>query len=121
MPHLILEYTGNLSPARPFKAVFTELHSILSDHGIAIENCKSRAIPLETFLVSDGSKDSAFVHLDVRFLSGRTAGIKTKIAGQMLETLVRSFPGHQTTHLQITVEIGDIDRRFYMKFPDNLK
>lgn len=121
MPHLLLEYTENLTPVKPLKKVFLELHFILSDHGIAIKNCKSRANRLETYLVSNGDTGNAFVHLDVRFLTGRSEEIKTEIGSQMLGVLKRCFPGDKNIHLQITLEIRDIERHHYLKFPDNLK
>ena len=118
MPHLTLEHTGNIVPTVEFEAVFLRLHSVLTGAGIKLANCKSRAVERKSFCVADGDRSSAFVHLDVRFMEGIPEGSKQEIGQGALLILQECFkesPG--IDDLQITVEIRDIERAAYFKFP----
>ena len=113
MPHLKLEYSSN-AKATPTRDLFLALHQILADHGVKIGNCKSRAVERDVFLVADGKTGEAFVHLDVRFMEGRSPELKTSIGNAMLSALREEFGDDGT---QITIEIRDIQRESYFKFP----
>ncbi len=118
MPHLTLEHTGNVDPNVEFEAVFLRLHSVLADAGIKLANCKSRAAERDRFCVADGSRSSAFVHLDVRFMEGIPDESKQKIGQGTLAVLQECFKTPEgIDDLQITVEIRDIQRDAYFKFP----
>ncbi|MBC8331404.1 MAG: 5-carboxymethyl-2-hydroxymuconate Delta-isomerase [Anaerolineae bacterium] len=119
MPHLILEYTKNISQQLDAEKLFAPLHQIIAETaGIRIENCKSRAILLHDYYIADGRQGQAFVHLDIRFLEGRSSEIKQSIGQQCLQAL-RGYFGDipKEMDLQLTVEIGDIQRQSYFKFP----
>jgi 5-carboxymethyl-2-hydroxymuconate isomerase len=120
MPHLTIEYTGNLEPERGFDSLFARLHSVLNDlGGIKKANCKSRAVRVDRFLVGEGGADAAFVHADVRFLEGRPVPVKREIGKAILAVLRESFPPLPGIRdLQITVEIRDIRRAMYFKHPE---
>jgi 5-carboxymethyl-2-hydroxymuconate isomerase len=70
--------------------------------------------------VGDGRTNGYFVHLELRFLEGRSTKTKQAI-GEAMRTVLReffspdAFPG-----LQITIEVLDIERKSYFKWPDNL-
>ncbi|MCP5054402.1 MAG: hypothetical protein GY940_44960, partial [bacterium] len=77
MPHLVLEYTGNIQQEVDFQDMFSRFHSVLSDTGgININNCKSRAVKLDHYYIGGGMPGQAFLHLEVRFLEGRAAALK---------------------------------------------
>jgi len=120
MPHLTLEYSSNVNRPADLAALFHELHAVLlNTGGIEIENCKSRGHAVEDFLVGSGGESGAFVHLDVRFLEGRAPGLKQRIGRELHAVLMRWF--HDAVdHLdvQITVEVHDILRAFYFKYPE---
>jgi len=120
MPHLTIEYTENLKPKSEFDGLFASLHAVLADlGGIKQANCKSRAVVLDQFYVGDGSADAAFVHADVRFLEGRSAAVKQDIGRALLSVLREHFPApDHVRDLQITVELGDIQRSQYFKHPE---
>jgi len=120
MPHLTVEYTSNLHPTLEFAELFGRLHSVLTEVGrLKQENCKSRAVELSEFLVGDGAADAGFVHLDVRFLEGRSTAVKGEIGTRMLAILQASFRGEglDAGGVQFTVEIRDIERAAYFKYP----
>jgi 5-carboxymethyl-2-hydroxymuconate isomerase len=116
MPHLRLEYSTNVTPP-DLQQLFTELHRMLHDlAGIRLDNCKSRAQRMEAFRVGDGAFHKGFVHLELRFLSGRTLEVQQQVGQQALDTLERHF-GRGDTGLQLTVEVGQIPRELYFKSP----
>ena len=119
MPHLTLEYTANLSAPNDLEALFRRLHGILHQQGgIRLENCKSRARKVDQFCIADGDKHGAFVHLEIRFMAGRSAGVKQSIGEAALATLLESFQADDPDSLQITVEIRDIEQQSYFKHPE---
>lgn len=119
MPHLTLEHTTNLLASMPLEELFARLHAILHDiGGIRRENCKSRAVERERFYVGDGAPGGGFVHLDVRFLEGRSLELKQEIGLEMLALLRECYgTDGDTAVVQFTVEIRDITRATYFKFP----
>ena len=118
MPHLTLEYTDNITQSINFKQVFSDLHRIMEETGgININNCKSRAVKLENYFIAGGEEDKAFVHLEIRFLEGRTTELKQVIGGKILEKLKEHYSKSiEDLDIQITVEIKDILRDLYFKY-----
>ena len=119
MPHLTLEYTANLDEWASDSALLLSLHRLLeSAAGIKIENCKSRWRMVEEWVVGDGKGESAFVHLDLRFLEGRTPAVKAAVGAGAVEILRAHFDrGQEGLDLQITVEVQDIRKDAYFKHP----
>ncbi len=119
MPHLTLEYSTNIGRPEGLPALLTTLHRVLAEiGGIKRENCKSRAYPASDFLVSDGKPEDAFVHLDIRFLEGRSMDVKQAIGQQAVALLQQFFdPTGDRPGLQLTVEVRDITRSTYFKLP----
>jgi len=123
MPQIKLEYTRNLPVAGSFGSLLHDIHLATSRiAGINLANCKSRCYPLEDFYVGGGNVDgreSAFVHLEVRFIEGRSTEVKQTLANELNE-LVRAFfketcDGYD---MQFTVEVSDILVAEYAKHPE---
>jgi 5-carboxymethyl-2-hydroxymuconate isomerase len=120
MPHLTLEYTANLEHAAPTPELMLALHHLLNSvAGIRIENCKSRWRKVGHWVVGAGQEESAFVHLDLRFMEGRPLEIQRAVGEGALTALrihYKDVP--QALNLQITVEVGEIRKATYFKFPE---
>ena len=119
MPHVTLEYTDNIDLEIVFDDLFSRIHSVLVEvGGLKIGNCKSRAVRLDSYHVGDGAGNSAFVHVDIRFLEGRPPDVKNEISRAVLEILVDAYgPAVGGGDVQLTVEVRDIERNTYAKFP----
>ncbi|MBC8504845.1 MAG: 5-carboxymethyl-2-hydroxymuconate Delta-isomerase [Anaerolineales bacterium] len=119
MPQISLEYTRNITPQIDSANLFPKIHQILGGVArIPIDNCKSRANRLDDFYIADGEPANAFVHLEIRFIEGRSPEVKTAIGEQCLEQLETYFvESTARLNLQITVEILDIHKQSYFKFP----
>lgn len=120
MPHLTLEYSPNVLVESDFTDLFRKLHAILAQTGgIRLENCKSRAYLAQEFFIGSGAQASGFIHLDIRFLEGRPNEIKRAIGQETRDALMEWFQSSvEALDLQITVEVRDIERSFYFKFPE---
>lgn len=116
MPHIQLEYSSNLPPHLASRDLMLTFHEILAGHGVLIGNCKSRVHERRVFLVGDGVRDEAFVHLDVSLLEGRTDETRRSIGQALLSALVDAY-GALAVSPQITVELRDIPRESYFKYP----
>jgi len=119
MPHITLEYSDSFGTVTRLQELFAAVHDILAETAaIRKSNCKSRAIPIEACRVGLGHARSAFVHMDVRILEGRSSATKRVVGQQILHALRDHFKPHPgVDDLQITVEIRDILRDSYFKFP----
>lgn len=120
MPHITLQFTNNIGSLPDFIQLFSEVHQTINAiAGIKIDNCKSKAIKLENFYIGDGSKSKGFLHLEVKFLAGRTIEVKSEIGKGLLEILKTQFKESiKLLDLQITIEIIDIQKNCYYKYPD---
>ena len=117
MPHLTLEYTGNVSGVVRPAELLPELHQVLAQEaGIAIGNCKSRAIRRDDFCVGQGEDRRAFVHLEIRVLEGRSPEVKKALSEHSLAVLEDHLASASSElDLQLTVEIVDMQRAGYFK------
>lgn len=117
MPHLTLEYSSNVTQEVDFQALFLELHQMVAEHGeTLVANCKSRAYRSDDYLVAGGEPGAAFVHLAIRFFAGKPLEARQRLGRESLELLEAYYgPSLAALALQITVEIGYIDRETYFK------
>lgn len=119
MPHITLEYTSNLSETPPTPGLLLSIHGLLNAvAGIRPENCKSRWREVNEWVVGFGDTSSAFVHLDLRFLEGKPLEVQQAVGEGVLDLLKAHFlPEPPGVDLQITVEVQEIRKASYFKFP----
>lgn len=115
MPHLTLEYTDNL-PAFKAADALLELNRTLAASGHFKEiDIKSRAIKLDTFVVGTSTDCRAFAHVRLAILSGRSAETKQELSASLLLALKKFSEPTTGLHVQLCVEVQDIDRASYAK------
>ena len=110
MPHLTLEYTSNLTRFDASGALL-HLNQILaaSGHFKSELDIKSRAIRLDTFRIGTSSEERAFVAVRLAVLSGRTEQVKRELSEMLLAALEGIDIGATKCHLQLSVEVLDMD------------
>ena len=118
MPQIRLEYTNNLDPTPHLGSLLDRIHAAINTiAGVNLDNCKSRVQVVDQFRIADGAADHAFVHLEVRLLEGRDA-VKQELGNACLELLEAAFDvTRNDRRVQATVEISDIFRDEYFKYP----
>ena len=119
MPHLTLEYSSGLADRADHMDLMKSFHRILSEiGGVRIENCKSRAVQRDVYLVGNAHPADKFVHLDVKMLEGRSPDVKQAVGEALLSSLKEAYiDSGDSPEPQITVQIRDIQRGSYFKYP----
>jgi 5-carboxymethyl-2-hydroxymuconate isomerase len=118
VPHLVLEYSANVTQEVAWDRLFAHLHQAVAEAGAPLAGCKSRAVRHDTYHVADGRPGGAFVHLSIALLPGRTDEASAALSGRCLQLLVEEFrPSLESLDLQITVEVRDLHRESYQKVP----
>jgi 5-carboxymethyl-2-hydroxymuconate isomerase len=117
MPHLTLEYSNNMGEPFDIPLLFERMARTLLDYPpIRIEDIKCRAIGYDQFRVGVGKPDSAFIHLSVDIMVGRTPDQRKTLSQAMLVLLEEAFHDVFTSQpCDITVNIREIDRDSYGK------
>lgn len=121
MPHLTLQYTGNIEQEIRVAELFPRLHRVLEQvAGVDVLNCKSRAVHLDRYCIGVGDAEGAFVHLEIRLLEGHSAAVKQEVGERSLRILEAYFaPAAKGLALQVTVEVVDMLRQSYFKAASN--
>jgi len=89
MPHLIIEYTDNLSPHIQIKELLKKSGEVLSSFPdvYPIGGIRVRAIKVTDYWIADGSEDDAFVHMTLKIGAGRTDKEKKETCNQLFQAL----------------------------------
>lgn len=117
MPHILLEYSGNLSHPPPHRAVFADLHAAIKPmESVSVASLKSRAVRHEEVYIGDGALHRSFVHLQVQLLSGRDQSVRQRLAKECMRVLELHFVADVVgSDCQITVEVREMERSTYVK------
>ncbi len=116
MPHVILEYTRDLSGFAAAEALLEINRSLFDSGEIQSEaDLKSRAHVLDTVQVGTASGPRAFVHAQLRLLSGRTPEAKQALSERIAAVLRQRVPRPDGVLVQLSVEVVDMDRGSYVK------
>ncbi|MEH3087054.1 MAG: 5-carboxymethyl-2-hydroxymuconate Delta-isomerase [Xylophilus ampelinus] len=116
MPHLTLEYTRDLADFAVADTLREINRSLFASGEIQAEaDLKARAIALDTVQVGTEPGARAFVHAQLRLLSGRTPEAKQALSERIAVVLRQRVPRPAGALVQLSVEIVDMDRASYVK------
>lgn len=115
MPHLTIEYTDNLPQFNASEALLALNKALVASGQFEEIDIKSRAIRISTFLVGMSPDDRAFVHVKLAILSGRSIQIKHEFSESLLLALKSLFAWPIKPHVQLCVEVQEIERETYSK------
>ena len=116
MPHLTVEYSGNLHHF-PEAETLTALNATLCAHPEVQDEAdlKTRFIVADSFEIGTAPAHRAFVHAQLRLLAGRTPAAKKELADRIAAVLRELTPRPQGVMVQLSVEVVDMDRGSYVK------
>lgn len=116
MPHLILEYSGNLQPF-PEAQTLTEINAALCAHAEVPDelDMKTRFVLADSFEIGTAPNKRGFVHAQLRLLSGRSPESKQALSTLIAQVLRERTPKPPGVLVQLSVEIVDMDRASYTK------
>lgn len=114
MPHLTIEYSANL-PHYPEAETLTALNASLCAHPQVQDEAdlKTRFIVADSFEIGTAPAHRAFVHAQLRLLSGRTPEVKKELSERIAQVLREQTPRPQGVMVQLSVEVVDMDRGSY--------
>lgn len=117
MPHIVIEYSGNLIEKSINSDHLRDLHSLLIEVGpFKLNDIKSRAIKHDTYCVSDGADENAFIHLQLAILPGRSVETKRIVTERLLQYLKEKFVRSSAVlKCSYSVEIRELDLDTYAK------
>ena len=116
MPHLTVEYSQNLNTF-PEAQALVELNEAVTSHPTFPDEIelKSRFVLVDSFAVGTAHANRAFIHAQLRLLSGRTPEAKADLSARIADVLRRLSPKPADVLVQLSVEIVDMDRGSYVK------
>jgi 5-carboxymethyl-2-hydroxymuconate isomerase len=116
MPHLIIQHSANLSPL-PLAELLPALNaSVTASPEIADEtDLQTRVLPVDAFRIGNQGEQRAFVHAQLRLLSGRTPEAKRDLSERIAVVLRQYLPRPPGMRVQLAVEVVDMDRGSYIK------
>jgi 5-carboxymethyl-2-hydroxymuconate isomerase len=115
MPHLKLEYSANVIEKNDLSSLFKNLHVLLAEKLLTeIASCTSRAMPCDIYHIADGQTHHAFVHLEIKALSGRTLETLNNTGQHVMETLKNYFSeSTEKLNLKISLEIIELQKTYF--------
>lgn len=109
MPQIHLECTNNVLE-KDVNGLLLEIHNILSKSlPTELHSCKSRASIVHDYVIGDGDKNNAFVHLSIGVLKGRPPELLNSIGTTLLKVLADAFSSSLSKlNLQITIAVSEL-------------
>ena len=116
MPHLFIEYTDNLTGLDE-RALMRELNAVVCGHpSVADEaDVKARIARLSSFYVGTQPEQRGFVHVQLRWLAGRSEAAKKEVSDGLAAVLRRVVPKPEGLMVQLSAEVADMDKPSYFK------
>ncbi len=110
MPHIIVEYSGNLDGSVDVPGLLNALHQAMIDTGVAdVAAIRTRAERREHFCVADRDPKNGFVQITVRMREGRPKEAYQKVAENLMAAAETSLEHTFASHpLQLALEIHEI-------------
>jgi 5-carboxymethyl-2-hydroxymuconate isomerase len=111
VPHIVLEYSANLSGQVDFKAFLHALRdSALATGVFPLGGIRVRAFQADHYLIADGHPDNAFVHIMLRVGHGRDLETRKRACEAIFATACEHLqPLYDRLPLGISLEMQEVD------------
>ncbi|MDX3237244.1 isomerase [Streptomyces sp. ME03-5709C] len=114
MPHITVDYTGNLADAFDRRGFATALHPLVAELiDTKVEACATRFHRSDEYVLADGAEERALVLVRAAVLSGRTPEAKARLSEAVLELLRKHLAPAPGLVVQTAVDVVDLDRTWY--------
>ncbi|MBI1625264.1 5-carboxymethyl-2-hydroxymuconate Delta-isomerase [Comamonas suwonensis] len=118
MPHLHIEYTDNLTGLNE-RELMREVNAVVCNHPTVTDEAdvKSRIARLNMGNVYIGNQpdNRGFVHVQLQLMAGRSTEAKKQMSDGIAEVLRRLVPQPADLHVQLSVDVADMDKATYFK------
>jgi 5-carboxymethyl-2-hydroxymuconate isomerase len=111
LPHILLEYSANLSGQLDFPVLLRSLRdSALATGVFPLGGIRLRAYQADHYLIADGDPDNAFVHIMLRVGHGRDLETRRRACEAIFATACEQLqPLYDRLPLGISLEMQEID------------
>ena len=112
MPHLIIEYTDNLSAEGDIAGFLRKANAaLIAQCGVFKPGAvRSRATAVHEYCIADGLADYAFVHATLKIGAGRTAEEKQRACAALFATIKEHFAAlYARRYLALSLELYEFD------------
>lgn len=110
MPHIIVEYSTP-QPDLNVKKLLNDLHQgLATEQGVDIARIKTRAIPLNDFVVGGENEPNAMIHITLKIMPGRPVEIQK----QMIQKLFNIARTHTPDGI-VTAETMELIAETYCR------
>ncbi|GGF14139.1 5-carboxymethyl-2-hydroxymuconate isomerase [Halobacillus andaensis] len=116
MPHIILEYTDNLSAHTDIKKLLEKINeAVIAQKGVfPIGGIRSRAYEVKDYYVADGKENDAFVHTRIKIGKGRSDNEKSDVCDAIFQVMKTHFNDYMNEHyLALSLELAEFQHATY--------
>ena len=105
MPHIIIEYSCNLTEVNIANLVHDCHHALDGIHNVTIDRVKTRAVKLDDFLVGAHGANGQMIHITFRLLPGLSIEAKQELAKILYDKARAYIPADIYPQAALTVEV----------------
>lgn len=111
MPHVHIEYSGNLEQVVDIGALCEAIRQrAVQIDALSMPGVRVRAIRVDHYAIADGDPKHGFVDLSLRLRAGRPAEVKQDIIAQIFDAARVFLASAMKTHpIALSAELRDID------------
>lgn len=111
MAHIVIEYSAGLRGRLDLPAFLTEVHQAALATGVfPIGGIRTRAYEAEHYVIADGHRDNAFVHLSLKVGHGRDLETRKRACEAIFNAACRRLASlFEELPLGISLEMQEID------------
>ena len=91
MPHFIVEYTSNIKAEARLAELLRKGTTLLADDGYPLMGMRARGVEVDDYVLADGERDYAMVHVTLKVAPGHPAARKRRTCELVFEMLKAHF------------------------------
>lgn len=120
MPHIMIEHSNDISGKKVVQ-ILPEIQKIIESikgGNFLLEACKARALSFDEYYVgSKNHEKSAFLHVTIKILAGRSIEIKKELAEKIANFAAEFLKLQNITkeRCDLSVDIIDMEKETYQK------
>lgn len=110
MPHIVIEYSDNLSKQIKSSKATALAHKAVVDSGLfSPEAVKARSLAYDDYVLHNEAK--SFLHVTISILTGRNEEERKALSGVVFKTISNAIPDAD----KVSVNIHEMDKASYTK------
>lgn len=109
MPHIIVEFSQNLTQHVDIDGLLAAVHGAARETGcFEIDTIRTRAAARSQYLIGDTGKSAAFLAIDVRMGPGQSEAVRKRIGEQIFAAAQRAIAGVRTQlKIRLSLELRE--------------